>query len=148
MLFRNRLFASALHQLSATLQQQAERIKQLERQHSELLARVGDGHVSRFSAEIASAAHTALAVGAALECFAAAMRRPLRRGLAGGSARARQVSHLGERWSDGRFMAHQDWEQIERDISEAEYMRHAAGGFARAANAVRATDGTFLRDAE
>lgn len=35
-------------------------------------------------------------------------------------------------------------EQIEREVSEAEYMRHAAGGFARAARALRAMDGTFL----
>ena len=41
-------------------------------------------------------------------------------------------------------MAHEDWEQIEREISEAEYMRYAAGGFARAANAARANNATFL----
>ena len=28
-------------------------------------------------------------------------------------------------------MAHSDWEQIEREVAEAEYMRYAAGGFAR-----------------
>lgn len=41
-------------------------------------------------------------------------------------------------------MAHEDWEQINREVEEAEYMRHAAGGFARAAAARRAADGTFL----
>jgi hypothetical protein len=66
-----------------------------------------------------------------------------RRG-AGGLARADQVLHFRERWSDGRFMRHADREQIEREISESEYMRHAAGGFARAASAIRSADGTFL----
>jgi len=41
-------------------------------------------------------------------------------------------------------MAHADWEQIEREISEAQYMRYAAGGLAWAATAARASDGTFL----
>jgi hypothetical protein len=41
-------------------------------------------------------------------------------------------------------MAHEDWEQIERDVAEAEYMRYAAGGRARASRARRAADGTFL----
>ena len=45
-------------------------------------------------------------------------------------------------------MAHEDWEQIEREISEAEYMRHAAGSFARAATAVHANDDTSLRDSD
>jgi hypothetical protein len=40
-------------------------------------------------------------------------------------------------------MAHGDWEQIKREAAESEYMRYAAGGFARAATAVRASDGTF-----
>src|SRR5262249_15906123 len=144
-LFRKRLLASALQQLSSTLQQQAERIKQLECLHLELLARVEDGHaVSRFSAEVGSAANAALVLGAALECFAAAMRRPLGRGFAGGSARARQALLLHERWPNGRYMAHTDWEDIEREAADAVYMRHAAGGFARAARAARAVDGTFL----
>jgi len=41
-------------------------------------------------------------------------------------------------------MAHSDWEQIEREVASAEYMRYAAGGFARAAVAKRAANGTFL----
>lgn len=40
-------------------------------------------------------------------------------------------------------MAHADWEQIEREIAEAEYIRYAAGGFARAASAQRYADGRF-----
>jgi hypothetical protein len=43
-------------------------------------------------------------------------------------------------------MAHEQWEQIEREISEAAYARHAAGGFARAATAKRDADGIFLKD--
>ena len=44
-------------------------------------------------------------------------------------------------------MAHEDWEEIEREIAEDEYMRYAAGGFARVARAVRAANGTFLSKA-
>ena len=40
-------------------------------------------------------------------------------------------------------MSHDDWEDIERRIDEARYMRHASGGFARAASAERFADGTF-----
>jgi hypothetical protein len=40
-------------------------------------------------------------------------------------------------------MAHSDWEQIEREVAEVEYMRHAAGGFARASSTCRFSDGTF-----
>jgi len=64
-----------------------------------------------------------------------------KRGRAGGLARARQAADLGERWPSGRFMEHKEWEEIEREISDTEYRRYAAGGFARAA---RAADGTFL----
>jgi hypothetical protein len=55
------------------------------------------------------------------------------------------LHQLHERWSDGRFMAREDWEQIDREITDAEYMRHAAGGFARAASGLRAADGTSSR---
>lgn len=64
-----------------------------------------------------------LLIGSAIESFASAMRVPLKRGRAGGLARARQVSQLDERWSDGRSVAHKDWEQIDREIADAEYMR-------------------------
>jgi hypothetical protein len=118
-----------------------ERVQRLETENASLRARVESDALDRYSA-----AHTAAVgsiVGWAIESFARAVRTPARRGRAGGLARAQQASDLGERWSDGRFMAHEDWEEIEREISEAEYMRHAAGGFARAATAVRATDGRF-----
>lgn len=122
-----------------------ERVQQLEKKHAELLARIEDeAALRRIAAEVASAANAAPILGSALEGFASAMRRPVKRGRAGGLARARQASQLRERWSDGRYMAHADWEQIEREISDAEYMRYAAGGFARATTATRAVDGTFL----
>jgi len=54
------------------------------------------------------------------------------------------ISELNEQSSDGRFMAHEDWEQIECEIEEAAYMRYATGGFAHAAAVTRADDGTFL----
>jgi len=108
------------------------------------LARIeGEAALRRIAAQITAAANTAPVLASALEGFASAMRRPLKRGRTGGLARARQASQLRERWSDGRYMAHADWEQIEREISEAEYLRHAAGGFARAAGASRFSDGTF-----
>lgn len=121
-----------------------ERIQRLEKEHAELLALIeGDAALRLTVAQISVAASAAQVLGSALEGFASAMRRPFRRGRSGGLARARQASNLRERWSDGRYMAHSDWEQIEREISEAEYMRNAAGGFARAAKATRLSDGTF-----
>jgi hypothetical protein len=120
------------------------RIQRLEKEHAELFARIeGEAALRRIAAQVAEAAHTAPLLGDALEGFALAMRRPLKRGRAGGIARARQASMLRERWTDGRFMAHSDWEQIERKIADDAYMRYAAGGFARAAAAVRLSDGTF-----
>jgi len=62
-----------------------------------------------------------LLTGSAIESVVAATRVPLKRGRAGELARARQVSLLDERWSDGRFVAHEDWEQIDREIADAEY---------------------------
>ncbi len=122
-----------------------ERIQRLEKEHAELLTRIeGEASLRRIAAEVAEAARAAPLLGDAFEGFASAMRRPLKRGRAGGLARARQASSLRERWSDGRYMAHADWEQIERDIAEAEYMRYAAGGYARAATGKRASDGTFV----
>jgi hypothetical protein len=73
------------------------------------------------------------------------MRKPLKRGRAGGIARARQALLHHERWADGRYMAHNDWEGIEREAVEAVYIRHAAGGFARAASAQGQPDGRFVR---
>lgn len=126
----------------AQLSDLRERIQRLEMENASLRARVESDALQRHSAT-----HTAAVgsiVGWAIESFGRAVRTPARRGRAGGLARAQQASHLGERWSDGRFMGHEDWEQIEREISETEYMRYAAGGFARAARAMRNSDGTFL----
>jgi hypothetical protein len=121
-----------------------QRIQRLEREHAELRSRLeGERQLRILAAQIVGAAQTAPVIGSAVEKFAQAMRAPLARGRAGGLARARQGSRLGERWSDGRFMAHENWEQIEREIAEAEYMRYAAGGFARVASAHRYPDGTF-----
>jgi hypothetical protein len=39
-------------------------------------------------------------------------------------------------------MAHSDWEQIEREVAEAQYMRNALM-VSRAATAIRAADGKF-----
>jgi hypothetical protein len=64
-----------------------------------------------------------LLIGFATETFATTMRAPIRRGRADGPAYAREVSQLDERWSDGRSVAHKDWEQIDREIADAEYMR-------------------------
>ena len=122
-----------------------ERIQQLECEQADLRARFeGETQLHRVTANIADAAQTALAIGLGIEYFAAAMRKPLRRGRAGGIARAVQARKLYERWTDGRYMSHEDWEEIERKTEEAAYMRHAAGGFARAASGLRAADGTFL----
>ena len=110
-----------------------------------MLARIkSEAALRRAVAATSEAAQTGATIGAAIEGFASAMRRPLKRGRAGGLARASQVSRLRERWPDGRYMTHSDWEQIEREVASAEYMRYAAGGFARAATARRAVDGTFL----
>jgi len=121
-----------------------ERIQRLEREHAGLLTRIeGEAALRRLASELSAVANVAPMLASALEGFASAMRRPLKRGRAGGLARAHQASRLRERWSDGRFMAHADWEEIEREVSEAEYMRYAAGGFARVAGALRFSDGTF-----
>jgi hypothetical protein len=125
----------------AQLSDLRERIQRLETENASLRARVESDTLQRHSATHAAAVGSI--VGWAIESFACAVRTPARRGRAGGLARAQQAFNLGERWSDGRFMAHEDLEQIEREISDAEYMRYAAGGFARAATAARASDGTF-----
>jgi hypothetical protein len=82
-------------------------------------------------------------IGAAIEQFAETMRAPLSRGRAGGLARARQAAALQERWPDGRYMSRWDSEEMDRQIAERNYMRYAAGGFARASTASRFLDGTF-----
>lgn len=127
--------------LVALFSDMRQRIQRLEAEQAQLRARI---ELGRMTLEFWSAAHAATAIGSALEGFATGMRRPLKRGRSGGLARAHQASLLRERWSDGRYMAHEDSEQIEREVAEAEYMRYAAGGFARAASAKRAEDGTFV----
>ena len=119
-------------------------LQRLQRDHAQLVARIdAEAAMRRVVAGAVQAAQTGATVGAALEDFARAMRRPLKRGRAGGLARASLASRIGERWPDGRVMAHADWEQIERKVAEAAYMRFAAGGFARATGAARFADGTF-----
>jgi hypothetical protein len=132
----------------AQLSNLRERIQRLESENASLRARFELDALQRQTAVRNEARNEAVGsiVGWAIESFAQAVRTPARRGRAGGLARAQQAFDLGQRWSDGRFMAHEDWEEIERDISEAEYMRYAAGGFARAATASRAVDGTFVKD--
>lgn len=130
--------------IAAQLSGFRERIQRLETENASLRAHIeAEATALRDSASQLTAAAGSF-VGAAVESFARAMCKPAKPGRAGGLARARQASYLGERWSNGRFMAHEDWEQIEREVAEAEYMRFAAGGFARAAGAMRATDGTYL----
>jgi len=131
--------------LEARVSEFTDRLQRLEQDHARLLARIeSENAMRRAVAGATAAAQTAAIVGAAIEGFASTMRRPLKRGRAGGLARASQVLRLRERWPDGRYMAHEDWEQIEREVADAEYMRHAAGGFARAATAGRSADGTFI----
>jgi hypothetical protein len=126
-----------------TLTQQAsaaiERAERLEREHEEMRARI-EGLEQRLASEAAlramagalsRAAHAAPAIGGALERFALAMRSALSSGRAGGLARAQQAATLEERWPDGRYMSHWDYEQIERQVADRLYMRNAAGGFAR-----------------
>jgi NAD(P)-dependent dehydrogenase (short-subunit alcohol dehydrogenase family) len=95
-------------------------------------------------AQISAAAHCGLAIGSAFEAFAGSMRHPLPRGRADGIARALQAAQLAERWTEGTHMAHQECVQIERGVASAIYVRYAAGGFARAATAMRASDGKFM----
>jgi hypothetical protein len=137
------LFARSTSNLQ--LSELLQRIQRLEKEHAQLLARIeGEAALRRAGVEIAAAANEAAIVGLALDGFASAMRHPIARGRVGGLARARQAAVLRERWSNGQYMGHADWEQIEREVSETEYMRYAAGGFARAEAAKRASNGTFL----
>jgi hypothetical protein len=130
--------------LEARISEVTDRLQRLERDHARLLARTeGEAALRRVVAGAIEAAQTGAMIGAAIEGFASAMRRPLKRGRAGGLARASQVSRLRERWPDGRYMTHSDWEQVAREVAGAEYMRYAAGGFARAQSARRYEDGTF-----
>lgn len=132
-------------ELLSQLSELRERLQRLESESAALRERLaGEAALRAFSTQIVMAAQLASAVGLAIEAFAGAMRVPLIRGRAGGLARARQALLFNERWLNGHFMAHQEREQMDDEIARAEYMRYAAGGLARAATAVRASDGTFL----
>lgn len=132
-----------------------ERAERLEREHEQLRTRIealetrlaSEAALRTMAGELNKAAQAAPAIGGALERFALAMRSPLSSGRAGGLARAQQAATLEERWPDGRYMSHWDYEQIERQIADRLYMRNAAGGFARVATAMRAANGTFLPSA-
>jgi hypothetical protein len=115
------------------------RVQRLETEHDALRARLEGERQLRVSiAHIATAAQTALVVGAAVERFAEAMRAPLPRlprGRAGGLERAKGAW----RYFDGTFMP----EAGKREFYLQEYERYAAGGRARARTAHRHSDGTF-----
>jgi hypothetical protein len=126
-----------LASLERTTSDLLERIQQLERRIE------CEAQLRRAAVAISAAAQAAPAIGAALEGFAAAMRTAQRRGRAGGVARAALAERLDERWPDGRYMSHEDWEQLEREGAQKRYLRHASGGFTRASSARRFPDGTF-----
>lgn len=134
--------------LAAQLSDLAERVQRLEKEYAELQGRIRAAQAAEaarrmVTTETSMVAQIAPVIGAPMEGFAAAIPRPLRRGTVGGIARTRQAARPCERWSDGRCMSHDDCQQIEREVGEAEYMRYAAGGFARASTASRFPDGTF-----
>jgi hypothetical protein len=113
-----------------------ERLQRIEAAQEELRARVEmDRQLRMLVGQIVAAAQTASIVGAAIEQFAETMRAPLRRGRAGGLARAKSAW----RYFDGTFMPESEKDQAYRE----EYERYAAGGRARAARALRYSDGTF-----
>ena len=97
----------------AQLSDLRERIQRLEMDNASLRARVESDALHRHSA--AQTAAVGPIVGWAIESFARAVSTPARRGRAGGLARARQASHLGQDGPMVAFMAHEDWEQIERE---------------------------------
>lgn len=94
---------------------------------------------AKLSRERAEAA-IAVEVGRAFESSAAAMRRPLPRGVAGGRSRAQSAW----RYSDGTFMSDSERAAAVDEFEFAGYERYAAGGRARARSAKRAPDGSFL----
>jgi hypothetical protein len=140
------LFARSF--LLTQLSEVQERIQRLEAESTSLRIQIAEDAARRTA--IAQVEHTAsgsVVNSDAEHCARATIpSKSSKRGRAGGLARAIQALRLGERWPNGRFMAHEDWEQIERDVAEAAYMRYAAGGFARAAKAKRQTNGTFATE--
>jgi len=76
-----------------------ERIQRLEREHTELRARLeGERQLQIFAAQIIGAAQTAPVIGEAIEKFAQAMRAPLPRGRAGGLARHTAATSANLDW--------------------------------------------------
>ncbi len=104
----------------------------------DVIDRIAARVAAKLSREGAEAA-IAVEVGRAIEAFAAAMRRPLRRDLAGGRARARSAW----RYADGTFMSEGQRTATIEEFEIADYERYAAGGRARARSAQRWPDGTF-----
>jgi len=94
--------------LEPTTSELRERIEQLERRIE------GEAQLRRLVVSLGSAVQDTPAIGDALEGFAIAMRTSQKRGRAGGIARAASARRLRERWPDGRYMSHKDWENIER----------------------------------
>src|SRR5216684_1740213 len=115
-------------QLVDTTSELLARIQRLEEEQAQLRAKLeGERQLGVLTAHIAAAAHTAPMIGAAIEGFALAIRSGVRRGRAGGLARA----STAWRHFDGTFMPESEkWEAYRE-----EYERHAAGGRARAARA-------------
>jgi hypothetical protein len=95
--------------------------------------------LSRERAETLKAAALSADIGRAIEMFAAAMRRQLPPGVAGGRARARNAW----RYSDGTFMPDGERAAAIEEFEIAEYERYATGGRARSHGARRHPDGTF-----
>ena len=76
--------------LEAQISGVSHRLQRLEQNHAELLARIGgEAALRRAVAAATEAAQTGAIIGAAIEDFASAMRRPLKRGRSGRLARAR-----------------------------------------------------------
>ena len=114
-----------------------ERIQRLEHEHTEFRNRVeADRQLRILAAQISNAGTIGPMIGEAIERFSASMRAPIRRGRAGGLARARTAW----RFFDGTFMP----ESEKLEVFRLEYERYAAGGRARARSAHRDQNGTFL----
>jgi hypothetical protein len=116
-----------------------ERVQRLEAEQSLMRGRESALQFQLLTANITSAAGAAAIIGEAIDHFAQAMRSPMRRGRAGGLARAKRAW----RYLDGTFMP----ESEKREAFREEYERYARGGRARAATASRSADGTFARRA-
>lgn len=149
MLFARERELRALRVTTSTLE---ERIQQLGVELAELSVRVptldDPNLIARLAARVSRAQAKAdreldrflLAIHSAAETAATLSARQVRRGRAGGLARARTAW----RYLDGSFMP----ESVKNEAYREEYERHAAGGRARAASALRYSDGTFASSKE